>query len=102
MSVGDIDQAARATAVERAKVNSALSGYTPTEYGLSVFEQWIAGHWSVDEAIALLVQHHKEIDASASTSDEQASVNKLSITDSLRLKVAVADITILRMAVLAL
>lgn len=92
------DTAARSVAVDQAKGSSALSGFVPTEFGLSVYEQWIAGRWNVDEAVELLIQHHKELEAKADSTDQLASLNLLGITDSVRMKQAEADITILRMA----
>lgn len=93
-------ETARRAAIDQAKANSALSGYAPSEYALSVYAQWVAGHWSMDEAVALLVQHHKELEAQAVSSDQHASPNTLGITDGARMKQAEADITTLRMAYL--
>jgi hypothetical protein len=91
-------ETARRAAVEKAKSNSALSGFAPSEFALITFDQWIAGHWTTSEAVALLVKHHKELEIQASTGDQQASPNKLGITDTVRLQQAEADIVILRMA----
>lgn len=92
------DAALRRKAIEQAKANNALSGYAPSAFGQSIFEQWIAGHWSTDEAVALLIRHHQESEKSAAASDNGATPNKLGITDSVRMKQAEADITTLRMA----
>src|SRR5471032_1382778 len=91
-------EAARRTAIEQAIANSALSGLAPGGFALSLYEQWIAGHWNVDEGVALLKQHHQELEANAESSDGQASPNLIGITDSGRMKQAEADITTLRMA----
>ncbi len=91
-------QTARQAALDRAKANSFFSGFEPSPYGLSVFAQWIAGHWNADEAVALLIQHHKDLDAKAASSDQLAPPNLLGITDSDRMKQAEADIATLRMA----
>ena|ERR1700693_4113857 len=91
---------ARRAAINQAKTNSALSGLAPSEFALSLFEQWIAGHWNVDEGVALLKQHHQELEAKAAASDGQASPNLIGITDSVRMRQAEVDITTLRMACL--
>lgn len=91
-------QTARQAALDRAKANSFLSGLEPSAFGVSVFAQWIAGHWDADEAVALLIRHHKDLDAKAASSDHLASPNLLGITDSDRMKQAEADIATLRMA----
>lgn len=92
------DATLRRKAIEQAKANNALSGYAPSAFGQSIFEQWITGHWTTDEAVALVIQHHQEIEKTAASSDNAASPNKLGITDSVRMKHAEADITTLRMA----
>ncbi len=92
------DAALRRKAIEQAKANNALSGFEPSAFGLSIFDQWIVGHWTADEAVSLVIQHHQELEKSAAASDNAASPNKLGITDSARLKQAEADITTLRMA----
>ncbi|UUZ46655.1 antitoxin VbhA family protein [Massilia sp. B-10] len=90
----------RRAAVESATASSALSGFFPSLYGLSVDERWIAGMDDV-EAIALLKVHHKTLeDEQAATSDGKAQENLLGVTDSRRMRIAEADITTLKMAVL--
>lgn len=88
----------RRDAISQAKANSALSGFEPSAFGLSVFEQWIAEHWTADEAVALLVAHHQDLEKSVASSDHAASANQLGITDRARMKQAEADITTLRIA----
>lgn len=92
------DTERRREAIERAKTNSALDGFEPSAFGLSVFEQWISGHWTTDEAVTLLIQHHQGLEKNAARTDNTASPNKLGITDHERLHQAEADITTLRMA----
>lgn len=88
----------RRAAVESATASSALSGFFPSLYGLSVYEKWIAGMDDVD-AIALLKAHHRTLEIEqAATSDGKAQENLLGVTDSRRMRIAEADITTLRMA----
>lgn len=94
----EYSQTERQTAIDQAKAISDLSGFAPGPFALAIYGQWIAGHWSEDEAIALLVQHHKDLEASAGSSDQLAQPNNLGITDRIRMKQAEADITTLRMA----
>lgn len=69
---------------------------------MSVYEKWIAG-MDENEAIVLLKNHHTKLeDEQAAMSDGKANENLLGVTDSLRMRVAEADITTLRMAVLIL
>jgi hypothetical protein len=90
--------ALRRAAVEQAKANSSLSGFIPSEFALSLYEQWIAGSWNVDEGVVLFKQYHQELEAKADLSDGRAPPNLLGITDSARMKQAEADIMTLRMA----
>lgn len=90
----------RRAAIKSATASSALSGFFPSLYGLSVYEKWIAG-MDENEAIVLLKVHHKKLeDEQASTSDGKAHGNLLGVTDSRRMRIAEADITTLRMAAL--
>lgn len=88
--------ALRRRAIEQALANNALSGFEPSDFGRSIFEQWIAGHWTADEAVALVIQHYKQ-DFWAD-SDDSAPENNMGLTDSRQLRLAEADITTLRMA----
>jgi hypothetical protein len=90
----------RRVAVKSATASSALSGFFPSQYCMSVYEEWIAG-MDEDEAIALLRVHHQKLeDDQAATSDGKAHGNLLGVTDSRRMRIAEADITTLRMAAL--
>jgi len=86
----------RRQVIKRALVNNALSGFKPSDFGLGVFEQWIHGHWTTDEAVALVIQHYQQ--SPTSDSDNAAPENNMGLTDSRQLRVAEADITTLRMA----
>jgi hypothetical protein len=94
------NQVTRRTAIDQAIASSGFSCFEPTEFGLSVYEKWIIGQLSVNDAVALLIQYHKELEIQAESSDHQAAPNKLTITDSIRLKQAESDIVTLRMACL--
>lgn len=88
----------RRAAVKSATASSALSGFSPSPYGMSVYEQWIAG-MDENEAIVLLKVHHKNLEVEhAATSDGKARENLLGVTDSRRMRIAEADITTLRIA----
>ncbi len=90
----------RRAAVKSATTSSALSGFFPSLYALSVYEKWIAG-MDENDAIVLLKVHHKKLeDEQAATSDGKAYENLLGVTDSRRMRIAEADITTLRMAAL--
>lgn len=90
-------------AIDSAIANNRLSGFTPTEFGLAVFELWIARQITVTGAIHLLKQHHATLEKiAAANSDNKAAENLLKITDSKRLKDYEADVTTMRMAELAL
>lgn len=86
----------RRKAIEQAIGNNRLSGYTPSDFGHSVFEQWINGAWSTDEAVLLVKQHYRE--NRQPDSDNAAAENAMGLTDSGQLHKAEADITTLRMA----
>lgn len=86
----------RRQAIEQAIANNALSGFEPTDYGHSIFEQWIDGHWTIDEAVALVMQHYR--DNPRPDSDNAAGENRMGLTDSRQLHMAEADITTLRLA----
>lgn len=89
----------RQNAIKKANESSFLSGFEPSEFGMSVYEKWIAGELDVSSSIVLLIEYHKSLEiAPGSSSDQKALPNKLGITDLARLKVAEADITTLRMA----
>ena len=88
----------RRTAAKSATSNSALSGFFPSVYAMSVYEKWIAG-MDGNEAIDLLKDHHKKLEQEhAATSDGKAHGNLLGVTDSQRRRIAEADITTLRIA----
>ena len=90
----------RRAAVKSAVAISALSGFVPSPYGMSVYEKWIGGI-DIDDAIVLLKDHHKKLeDEQATTSDGRARRNLLGVTDSQRMRNAEADITTLRAAAL--
>lgn len=90
----------RRAAVKSATASSALSGFIPSQYGMSVYEKWIAG-MDENEAIVLLKDHHKALEIEhAATSDLKAPKNLLGVTDSRRMRIAEADITTMRMAAL--
>ncbi len=86
----------RRQAIKHAIANNALSGFNPSDYGYSVFEQWIDGHWTTDEAVALVIQHYR--DNPHPENDNAARVNRMDLTDSRQLHMAEADITTLRIA----
>ncbi|MDO9421068.1 MAG: antitoxin VbhA family protein [Herminiimonas sp.] len=88
----------RKTAIESAINNNAISGLTPSPFAISIFEQWILGHWTTNEAVELLRQYHIELELTSAQSDLQASPNMLGITDTTRMRQAEADLTTLRMA----
>lgn len=89
----------RQEAIKRAKESSILNGFEPSDFGMSVYEKWIAGELDVSSSIVLLIEHHKGLEmALGSTSDRKASPKKISVTDRARMKVAEADITTLRIA----
>lgn len=89
---------ARRIAIENATANSALSGFIPTSFAASVFEQWISG-LDGNDAVLLLITHHKMLEAAhRTTSDGSADENLLGLTDSAGMRLAEADITTLRMA----
>ncbi|TCJ14924.1 hypothetical protein EZJ19_08540 [Parasulfuritortus cantonensis] len=94
MTLSAVD--ARLRAVDQAIANNGLSGFQPSEFGRNVFEQWIGGHWTTDEAVALVIQHYR--DNPIQDSDNAARENRMGLTDSQQLRLAEADITALRMA----
>ena len=87
---------ARRRAIDQAVANNGLSGLQPSEFGRSVFEQWIDSHWTTDEAVALVIQHYR--DNPVKDSDNAARENRMGLTDSQQLRLAEADITTLRIA----
>ncbi|MES2128958.1 MAG: antitoxin VbhA family protein [Pseudomonadota bacterium] len=90
----------RRAAVKNATAISALSGFVPSPYAMAVYEKWVAGI-DCDEAVSLLKDHHKKLeDEHAATSDGKAQRNLLGVTDSLRMHIAEADISTLRIAAL--
>jgi hypothetical protein len=67
---------------------------------MSVHEMWVAGMDEID-AINLLTVHHEVLEVEqAATSDGKAGENLFGVTNSNRMRIAEADITTLRMAVL--
>jgi len=99
-----VDEEARyKKAVDSAIGNNALSGFTPTEFGLAVFELWIARQITATGVIHVLKQHHATLEKMlAADSDHEAQENLLKITDSKRLKDYEADVTTMRLAEMAL
>lgn len=96
--MNSLNKQSRRTAIENATASSALSGFVPSPYGVSVYEKWIAGLDGI-EAISLLKDHHKKLEAEqGATSDGRAQRNLIGVTDSARMRIAEADITTLRMA----
>ena len=88
----------RREAINRAVERNAWNDLTPSQFALDVYEQWVDGYLDAEDAMALLLGHHQELERAALTSDHAAAQNKLGITDSGRLRQAEADITTLRMA----
>ena len=86
----------RRQAIDSAIGSNALSGYHTSDFGKTVFERWIHGHWTTDEAVAIVIQHYKE--NPCADSDSAARKNQMGLTDSHQLRVAEADITTLRIA----
>lgn len=86
----------RRWAIGQAVASNRIDGLIPSAFGRQLFEQWIAGHWSADEAVQALIEHHKQ--NPAPDSDNAAQDNMLQLTDSRQLKQAEADITTVRMA----
>jgi hypothetical protein len=90
-------------AVDSAIANNRLDGFTPTDFGLAVFELWVARKVTGMAVTEVLQQHHASLEKIlAANSDHNAPENLLKITDSKRLKDYEADITTMRMAELAL
>lgn len=90
-------------AVDSAIANNRLDGFTPTDFGLAVFELWATRKITAMGVTEVLKQHHAALEKMlAVSSDHNAPENLLKITDSKRLKDYEADITTMRMAELAL
>ncbi|HQT29604.1 MAG: hypothetical protein B7X81_01195 [Hydrogenophilales bacterium 17-61-76] len=86
----------RREAIGQAIANNALSGFSPSAYAHSVYEQWIHGNLTIDVAVRLVMQHHR--DNPRPDSDNAARENTMNLTDSRQLHMAEADITTLRLA----
>lgn len=89
---------ARRKAIESAKANNALSGFQPSPFGLAVFEKWINGDHTAQEAVDAIRAHYSANAYSDGASDMQATPNKLGLTDSRQLHQFEADVTTIRMA----
>ena len=91
-------EADRRHAIDQAKANNALSGFTPSDFGLSVFERWIAGELNTQQAVDAIKAHYRANPVPDDQSDQHAPQNLPGITDSRQLRLFEADVTTLRMA----
>ena len=92
----------RREAIDSAKANNALSGFEPSDFGRWVFERWISGEWSAQEAVDAVKGHYRANTLTDEDSDMHAKQNLLDLTDSRQLRFFEADVTTIRMAELAI
>lgn len=93
----------RREAIEGAVASNGLSGFVPSAFGREVFEKWISGEHSTDQAVEAIKAHYRKANADpALDSDFEARANLLQITDSGLLRQFEADVTTIRMAELLL
>ncbi len=91
----------RREAIRQGLVNNRLSGYVPSDFGRAVFEIWIAGGYSADEAVTSIKAHYRA-EAVGELGDGAARSNSRGITDSAMQRSFEADVTTIRMAELYL
>ena len=95
-------QADRRRAIDQAKANNALSDRIPSAFGLFVFEGWIRGQLTTQQAADTIKAHYRATPVTDEQSDLHAPQNLLEITDSRQLHLFEADVTTLRLAELAM
>lgn len=95
-------QTERRQAIDQAKANNALSDRIPSAFGLSVFEGWIRGELTTQQAVDTIKAHYRANLVADEQSDLHAPQNLLGITDSRQLHLFEADVTTLRLAELAI
>jgi|WetSurMetagenome_2_1015567.scaffolds.fasta_scaffold929966_1 hypothetical protein len=92
----------RKRALEQALASNALSDRHPSDFGRFVHAQWANDMVTADNAVELLVQHYKDNPIPDDESDFAAQDNHLGLTDSRQLRLAEADITMIRLAEIGL
>ena len=92
----------RRDAIGSAKANNAISGFEPSEFGLSAFEHWISGDYTVQQAVDSIKGHYRANALVDEHSDMHAKENLLGLTDSRQLRLFEADVTTMRMAELVM
>ena len=92
----------RREAIDSARANNALSGFEPSDFGRSVFERWIGGELTAQQAVDAVKGHYRANALANEDSDMHAKQNLLGLTDSRQLRLFEADVTTIRMAELAI
>ena len=90
----------RRKAIDSAKASNTLSGFEPSDFGLSVFERWVSGECTAQQAVDAVKGHyrHRANTLADQDSDMHAKENLLDLTDSRQLRLFEADVTTIRMA----
>ena len=88
----------RREAIDSARANNALSGFEPSDFGRSVFERWIGGECTAQQAVDVVKGHYRASALADEDSDMHAKQNLLGLTDSRQLRLFEADVTTIRMA----
>ena len=92
----------RREAIDSAKANNAMSGFEPSDFGFSVFDRWISGECTAQQAVDAVKGHYRASALANEDSDMHANQNLLDITDSRQLRLFEADVTTIRMAELVI
>ena len=92
----------RREAIDWARANNSLSGFEPSDFGRSVFERWIGGELTAQQAVDAAKGHYRANALADKNSDMHAKQNLLDLTDSRQLRLFEADVTTIRMAELAI
>jgi hypothetical protein len=82
MSSKETGTMARYKAIESAKAINSLNGFQPSSFGLTIFEKWINGDHTTQEAVDTIRAHYLATACSNEASDMHAVPNKLGLTDS--------------------
>ena len=92
----------RRKAIDSAKANNALSDFEPSDFGLSVFERWISGECTAQQAVDAVKAYYRASTLADEDGDMHAKQNLLGLTDSRQLRLFEADVTTIRMAELVI
>ena len=76
----------RRKAIDSAKASNALSGFEPSDFGRSVFERWIGGELTAQQAVDAVKGHYRANMLTDEDSDMHAKQNLLDLTDSRQLR----------------